>query len=469
VPPLLLLAISLLAVHVFVAACLQRVVRRSACAPAWWAWVPALNLVLPARLAGRSPAWCLLFLVPGLNVLVWALLWAEACDRLGRPAWLGLPMCVPVVNLAVLARLAGLSPARAVGALVLLLAVSVPAAVAAHRGGARSRAEAALRGMQDPDPAVRRSAAAALARAGSPSRALTGLAAALQDRDDGVRAEAARGLEMLGQGAAGAQLALVAALGDPSGVVRGRAARALEASGGGAPPSNVRVEPLQRALLEAAREAGDGEMPDAGLVLALSRLGASATEPLAAALDDPDARVRWHAAAALMQLHRGARLAAPALRRAMDDPEWPVRNAAGRALEDVVDKQSVGLLAAALQDPSAETRYHAARALARIGPDSAPAVPVLTSALRDPDWEVRMEAAWALAAIGPAAAPAEPALLAALRDPDPQVRASAAWGVAGVASKASAVSALRQALADEDRQAREAAAGALARLEGRAR
>jgi HEAT repeat protein len=462
------MALSLLAVHSFVAVCLRRLARLGETGPAWWAWAPGLNLALCARLAGRSPAWCLLLLVPGPNVLVWGLLWAEACDRLRRPAWLAAPLCVPVLNLAVLAHLAGFAPSRAMGALLALLAVSVPAAMAAHRVGQRERSDAALRGLEDADPAARRRAAAALARRGTPLRAAPALAAALQDRDEGVRAEAARGLEALGPKAAGAQGALVAALRDESALVRGQAARALWASG--LSPAAGPGEHWLRGLIESARQAGDEEMPDARLVLALAAFGPSATTPLAEALGDPSFRVRWHAAAALMQLGRGGRQAAPALRRAMDDEEWPVRNAAGRALEDVADKDGVPMLAEALSDPSAETRYHAARALARVGPGSAEAVPVLTAALRDPDWEVRMESAWALAAVGGAGAASEPALLAALRDPDPQVRASAAWGLAGIGgTRAAAVPALRQALSDEDRGAREAAAGALARIEGRAR
>jgi HEAT repeat protein len=470
VAPLFLLALALLAGHVFIAACLQRLARRSGCAPAWWAWVPVLNLALPARLAGRSVAWSLLLLLPGLNVLVWGLLWAEACARLGQPVWLAWPLCIPVLNLAVLARLAGLTPARTVAALGLVLAVSAPAALAAHRGGVRARARAALHGLGDPDPAVRRTAAAALARAGAPAMAAPRLAAALQDPDESVRAEAARGLQAPGPEDVAAVDALVAALGDSSGLVRGRAARGLWTATGGRVRARVPPDRLLAALLESAKEAGSGDMPDPDLVLALAAAGRSATPQLAAALGDADARVRWHAAAALMQLRRGAREAAPALRRAMDDGEWAVRNAAGRALEDVVDKQSVPMLAQALTDPSPETRYHVARALARVGPGSAAAVPVLEAALRDPDWEVRMEAAWALSAVGPAAAATEPALRDALRDPDPQVRASAAWALAGVGgARTSSVAALRQVLGDEDRQAREAAAGALARVEGRAR
>ena len=79
-----------------------------------------------------------------------------------------MPLCIPVLNLAVLARLAGLTPARAVAALGLVLAVSVPAAVAAHRGGVRARADAAVRRMDDAAPEARRRAAAAFVRAAAP-------------------------------------------------------------------------------------------------------------------------------------------------------------------------------------------------------------------------------------------------------------------------------------------------------------
>jgi HEAT repeat protein len=467
VTAVLLLALSLLAVHAFLAVCLQRLAGLASAGPAWWAWVPGANLALVARLAGRSPAWCVLLLVPAVNVLVWGLLWAEACRRLGRPAWLAAPLCVPVVNLGVLAHLAGLSPARAVAAVALLLLVAVPAAVGAQRTLQRARTDAGLRGLAGTDADERRRAAAALARSG----AAAALAGALRDPDERVRAEAARSLEVLAPAAAGAEDALVAALDDASGVVRGRAARALWAARAGRRSADsLPREKMVAALLESAREADGGDMPDSALVLALAAFGAPAPERLAAALADPDFRVRWHAAAALMQLRRAAREAAPALRRAMDDEEWPVRNAAGRALEDVADEPDVAMLAQALQDESVETRYHAARALARVGPGSAAAVPVLVAALRDPDWEVRMESAWALAAVGGGAASAEPALLAALSDPDPQVRASVAWALAGIGgSKDAAVPALRRALSDGARETREAAAGALAQLEGRAR
>lgn len=56
-------------------------------------------------------------------------------------------------------------------------------------------------------------------------------------------------------------------------------------------------------------------------------------------------------------------------------------------------------LAAALHDQDADVRKNAARALWRIGPLAADAVPALAAALHDQDADVRHEVADALASI----------------------------------------------------------------------
>jgi HEAT repeat protein len=182
-----------------------------------------------------------------------------------------------------------------------------------------------------------------------------------------------------------------------------------------------------------------------------------------AALRDADAAVRWHAAAAFMHLGPLAAGHAGALRAAMDDPEWVVRNAAGRALEEVCGAEDVPLLIQAVGDPSVETRYHAARALARLGEDAAPAVPALAVALRDEDWEVRTEAVRALSRAGSAAMAALPGLLSVLSgDADPQVREAAAWALDTLEPSPAALDALRRALSDPAVQVRRAARSVLA-------
>jgi HEAT repeat protein len=214
-------------------------------------------------------------------------------------------------------------------------------------------------------------------------------------------------------------------------------------------------------LLEAARGTGTRVMPDAAVVDALAEAARPSPARLEPALSDPDPGVRWHAAAAYMQLGPAARGAAPALLLAMDDSVWEVRNAAGRALEDVAAKGDVPRLAEALRDPSAETRYHAARALARTGPAAVAAMPALLGGLRDEDWEVRMESARALGAVGSPAAEAAPALRdLVLGDADPQVRAAAAFALA-VVGGAMADEALARATLDPSADVRRAARAAI--------
>jgi HEAT repeat protein len=150
----------------------------------------------------------------------------------------------------------------------------------------------------------------------------------------------------------------------------------------------------------------------------------------------------------------------------MRDAEWNVRNAAGRALEEAAGPEHAELLTAALATTDVETRYHVARALARLGPSAAPAVSVLQDTLANADAEVRLEAVWALAAVGPAAASAVPALLRALGDADAQVRAAAAWALAHVGASRDAALLLEPLSRDPDRDVREAAAAAGRRLAG---
>jgi HEAT repeat protein len=150
----------------------------------------------------------------------------------------------------------------------------------------------------------------------------------------------------------------------------------------------------------------------------------------------------------------------------MDDSVWTVRNAAGRALEEVVGPEDVPALVQAIGDPSVETRYHAARALARLGEDAAPAVSALAAALRDDDWEVRTESLRALSNAGSAASAALPGIVGVLgQDADPQVRAAAAWALGALGPAPGAADALRRALSDPAAEVRRAAGAVLARFE----
>lgn len=372
-PLLLLLLLPLLLVHAHAALCLRRIAWSAGANQAWWAWLPLLNLLLPLKIARRSLWWSLLLPVPAVNFIVWALVWAEVCEALGRPPWFGIVMSVPGVNLAVLARIAGWRW-RALAASLTLIAASLSLAAHAYGGDRREAAE------------------------------------------------------------------------------QGRAASV-------------------RALLDAARGLGGSELPDVRIVDALATFGPAAVPELIAALQDGDAGVRWHAAAGLMRLGASAAGAAPALFEAMRDEQWVVRNAAGRALEEVARSEDIPELARALGDPSAETRYHVARALGRQGRAAAAAVPALVEALRDRDADVRIEAGWALGSVGSEGEAAIPGLIDALKDSDPQVRAIAVWGLGAIGARGpEAAGALRDVLKEEEnRDVREAAGRALRKIEDRER
>ena len=91
----------------------------------------------------------------------------------------------------------------------------------------------------------------------------------------------------------------------------------------------------------------------------------------------------------------------------------------------VVIGDAVPALAAALQDPDCRVRHKAAVTLESIGREAEAAIPNLSEALSDEDDFVREWAAHALGAIGPAAADAVPALTEALLDDETCVRQAA--------------------------------------------
>lgn len=427
----LLLLLPALLFHLFMGLALTALARRAGVGSATWAWLPGLNLVLLLRIAGRAPAWALLFLIPGVNLAVWAAAWAEAAARTGRSAWLGMAVALPGPNLWALARLAELS-ARASATAGIAVLASLAIAWQAHAATLRERVAVLARELEGGDAKTRRRAAVAVAALGTRARSATpALERVLGDAEPSVRGQAARALWRI----------------DPE---------ASERAGG------ARVS----ALLEATRGWSGSSLPDADVVAALAAAAREEPQRIASALRDADPGVRWHAAGAFVLLGRRGASAVPALLEAMRDTEWNVRNAAGRALEEAAGPEHAELLTSALAEPDVETRYHVARALARLGPTAARAVPVLVTTLADADSEVRMEACWALAAIGPAAASAAPALLRALGDADPQVRAGAAWSLAHVGAGAHAAAALEPLLQDPDRDVREAAHAVLRRLTG---
>ena len=146
---------------------------------------------------------------------------------------------------------------------------------------------------------------------------------------------------------------------------------------------------LERALTSEdpnVRVAGVLDLTDAGGDRAAAALAA-------AALSDPDARVREEAVRGLGELGRPASI--EALEQALLDPEQDVREAVIEALTDIGGAASAWALVLALGDQAASLREDAVYALGEIGGDFA--VDILRQALADEEAAVREAAEETLA------------------------------------------------------------------------
>ena len=275
--------------------------------------------------------------------------------------------------------------------------------------------------------------------------AIPPLIKALNAEDSGVRAGAARALGGMGPQAKEAIPALRENFGNGEISVRLEAVGALALIG---PEAVVPViealgwnEPLQRgsAALTLAQFGAMAKNAEP----ALSQMLAKETDPVA----------RAAALTALPKISADPVKTAPLLVAAVKDDSEPIRHAAINAIAatPALRRPAVPLLAAALTDTNPAVAQRAARALGRLGPDAADALPALIAGAR----AAKGDAAFAdvLAQIGPAALPAlltelkksdaasgawilrtlrgfgppaVPALIKALQQPDPALRASAA-------------------------------------------
>src|SRR5262249_57668597 len=122
-----------------------------------------------------------------------------------------------------------------------------------------------------------------------------------------------------------------------------------------------------------------------GGVGGVGRRAESAAEALEASLSDADHEAATQAAWALGKI--GAKAAVPALIRAFKHGEGELPYTAAGVLVDLAptSKSVLAALTAALGKVDYEKRVYAARALARVGPPAAAAVPALVAAFADDD------------------------------------------------------------------------------------
>ena len=90
----------ILGVYLFFAYCHYRVAQKAGCqSTAWYAYVPLMNIILMCQMARKPAWWFVFFLIPFVNVIVMAYLWAETAKYIGQPSFWGWLMLLPVVNM----------------------------------------------------------------------------------------------------------------------------------------------------------------------------------------------------------------------------------------------------------------------------------------------------------------------------------------------------------------------------------
>jgi HEAT repeat protein len=262
---------------------------------------------------------------------------------------------------------------------------------------------ALLRALEDPSPAARDEAGAALARVGAP--VVPALADALSHEAAHVRQAAALALGDMGPTATPALAALVRAAIDRDEGVRRAASGVL-----------ARVDPAwaiaadTRRALPALVEGLRSGLPwvNQSAAALLLRVGRPAVPALVGLLADWEKEAHRLAAIRLLeQLGPSAAEAAPQLADVMAGSDTTLRLAAAEALTRLGTGAAavVPALIRTLSDWSPPVRRAAARALGAAGPPAGHAVPSLLGLLADWDDGAREAAAAALAAVGEAAVP----------------------------------------------------------------
>lgn len=327
----------------------------------------------------------------------------------------------------------------------------------------------------DPQGQVRYAAARALGRIGSVSpEAIAALKAAAKDKEELVRDAAKEALKSFE-----AQLArstdvpdLVASLKYTEPFFRQAAARRLGKVGP--------ISPETMAALKAAAKDEDEQVRQAvqeacrSIAERLQHRPTREDVPLLIAnLKDAEISVRMDAAHSLEKVGPPAIDAVPALVAASSDPQVRVRSAAVSALGKVasISAETIGALKAAAKDADEQVRKAAQQACASIGERlernaHIDDVPLFVNSLKHTEPFVRQAAARALGRLGPLAAKAVPALAAASRDPEAQVRLAVVYALGKAGSMTPpALAALKAAAKDEDAQVRKAAQEAWPQIE----
>jgi len=91
---------------VFISYCLKLICEKAKFDPGVMIWIPFVQLIPMATVAGINPFLLLLYLVPFVNVVFALYHWAKVCTAIEKSPWLVVMIIIPVVNLAFIPLLA---------------------------------------------------------------------------------------------------------------------------------------------------------------------------------------------------------------------------------------------------------------------------------------------------------------------------------------------------------------------------
>jgi len=94
------------AIYIFTSYCYKLICQKVGKETGAIIWVPFVRYI-PLLQVAKLPEWLvILLLIPGINLVVFILMWAKVCEARGKSPWLVVLWFIPVVNLAFIPYLA---------------------------------------------------------------------------------------------------------------------------------------------------------------------------------------------------------------------------------------------------------------------------------------------------------------------------------------------------------------------------
>lgn len=90
----------------FMSYCLKLICEKAKVDPGILIWIPFVQMIPMATVAGINPFLLLLYFVPIANLVFAVFHWSKVCTAIGKSPWLAVMIIIPLVNIAFLPLLA---------------------------------------------------------------------------------------------------------------------------------------------------------------------------------------------------------------------------------------------------------------------------------------------------------------------------------------------------------------------------